>query len=296
MQYLDECVLMCPEGYSAAVSGRRVCTGDQWSSTSTECVNTDFCATEMNNCDRDHGTCTSTGPQQFACTCDLGYAGNGVYCGLDSDLDGYPDMALNCTSIECSADNCPTIPNSGQEDMDGNGVGDICEEFGIDTCSVVLNPSLLVTVNLTALGINSTIDRDNDSIIDDCDNCPDKPNSLQFDDDLDGTGNVCDGDIDGDGVPNDLDNVTGIDNCPEVHNPLQEDSDGDGAGDLCDNCPDFSNPSQLDDNRNSVGDDCESANDTDDDGVDDNTDNCRLLSNPDQVCYCSCIEVVLSTK
>lgn len=231
----------------------------------------------MNDCDRSHGTCTSTGPQQFICSCDLGYAGDGVHCGVDSDLDGFPDMALNCSSLECSADNCPTIPNSGQEDTDGNGVGDICEEFGIDTCSVVLNPTLLVTVDLTALGINSTNDYDNDSIIDICDNCRNISNSLQFDADSDNIGNDCDDDIDGDGIPNDNDN------CPEVFNPSQEDSDNDGAGDLCDNCPNFSNPSQRDDNRNSVGDDCESENDTDSDGVNDNSDNCWLISNPDQV-------------
>jgi len=237
----------------------------------------------MNDCDHNHGICTSTGPQQFTCSCDLGYAGNGVNCGLDSDSDGFPDVGLNCSSLQCSADNCPEIPNSGQEDTNDNGVGDICETFEIDTCSVVLNPSLLVTVNLIALGINSTIDRDNDSIIDICDNCPDKPNSLQFDQDSDDIGDVCDSDLDGDGVSNDLDDVTGEDNCPEVHNPQQEDSDNDGAGDLCDNCRNFSNPSQRDDNRNSVGDDCESESDDDGDGVDNNNDNCQFASNPDQV-------------
>ena len=36
------------------------------------------------------------------------------------------------------------------------------------------------------------------------------------------------GDVDGDGVPND------VDNCPDTYNPGQEDIDGDGKGDACD--------------------------------------------------------------
>lgn len=40
-----------------------------------------------------------------------------------------------------------------------------------------------------------------------------------------------DGDIDGDGV------VNRLDNCPTVRNPGQYDEDGDGLGDVCDLCP-----------------------------------------------------------
>ena len=61
------------------------------------------------------------------------WAGNGQYCGKDTDVDGWPDNDLPCPptsevrDTKCRKDNCPKIPNSGQEDFDANGVGDACE-------------------------------------------------------------------------------------------------------------------------------------------------------------------------
>ena len=40
--------------------------------------------------------------------------GDGFYCGIDSDLDGYPDNNLNCNETSCAKDNCPVLPNSDQ--------------------------------------------------------------------------------------------------------------------------------------------------------------------------------------
>jgi hypothetical protein len=53
-------------------------------------------------------------------------------------------------------------------------------------------------------------------------------NPDQADSDNDGVGDVCDGDLDGDGIDNE------IDNCPVTPNGDQLDFDGDGAGDACD--------------------------------------------------------------
>lgn len=57
----------------------------------------------------------------------MGYAGNGTVCGRDSELDGFPDQQLACSERQCKADNCPDVPNSGQEDADGDGIGDSCD-------------------------------------------------------------------------------------------------------------------------------------------------------------------------
>lgn len=55
---------------------------------------------------------------------------------------------------------------------------------------------------LTRSGCNWSQDRDNDDVQNEFDNCVNVYNPLQADDDDDDIGNVCDADIDGDGITN----------------------------------------------------------------------------------------------
>ena len=78
---------------------------------------------------------------------------NSAYVQADVDADGISDIL----------DNCAAIANPDQADIDGNGLGDVCQDF----------------------------DRDGVSNVND--NCPSVPNLNQADMDGDGIGDECDG-------------------------------------------------------------------------------------------------------
>ncbi|ROT63650.1 thrombospondin [Penaeus vannamei] len=205
------------------------------------------------------------------CKCGVGFAGDGRECHLDSDLDGFPDRDLDCPDPHCRRDNCIAVPNSGQEDTDGDAVGDACDDdadgdgLGTfeDNCPLVSNPL--------------QEDADFDARGDRCDNCPYVPNPEQKDTDGDFVGDDCDDDIDNDGILNEMDN------CPFTPNAHQVDTDGDGVGDVCDNCPEDANPWQENKDENAAGDACDFDIDSDRDGVQDSADNCPVHANSDQV-------------
>lgn len=71
---------------------------------------------------------------------------------VDRDADGIYDVR----------DNCPTVANPDQRDVDGNAQGDACDDF------------------------------DRDGVMTVADNCPELPNRDQRDTDHDGIGDVCD--------------------------------------------------------------------------------------------------------
>ncbi len=137
---------------------------------------------------------------------------------LDSDNDDLPD----------AIDNCPDDPNPGQQNLDGDQFGDICDA-DID------NDGVANAQDFNASNNKICADSDDDQ----CDDCSigvdgfgvlTDAQPLNDGPDTDGDG-LCDmGDLDddGDGV-ND-----GQDNCPSVANDEQTDSDGNGIGDACD--------------------------------------------------------------
>ncbi|XP_078600596.1 cartilage oligomeric matrix protein-like isoform X2 [Branchiostoma floridae x Branchiostoma japonicum] len=223
-----------------------------------------------NPCD-ENANCKVTKPGQYKCECKVGWGGNGFLCGPDTDIDGYPDEALPCSDPKCRPDNCVLVPNSGQEDADGDRIGDACDDDadgdGVpnmeDNCPLKPNTGQQ----------NSDTDSDGDA----CDNCPNVPNPSQLDTDRNGVGDACDNDIDGDSIPNLLDN------CPKIPNQRQVDRDGDGVGDECDSCPDNSNPTQNDSDDDLVGDTCDTNEDQDGDGYQDSSDNCPTVPNSDQL-------------
>jgi len=77
---------------------------------------------------------------------------NPIYKKADTDYDGIPD----------EIDNCVSIANTDQTDIDENSRGDACDDF------------------------------DKDQIINQNDNCIDQPNTSQIDTDKDGIGDACD--------------------------------------------------------------------------------------------------------
>ncbi len=199
------------------------------------------------------------------------------------DEDGPVDCDLNDPQADCDndgipngEDNCPEISNEDQADLDGDDIGDVCDEDrdgdGADNNSDPCpdDPNDDCVDECTGRGG----DTDGDGICDDDDNCPNNANPDQADLDGDDIGDVCDEDRDGDGTDN------GTDPCPDDPNDncVDEcagrggDTDGDGICDDVDNCSGVANPDQADFDQDGIGDVCDP--DIDNDGVLNEEDDC----------------------
>jgi hypothetical protein len=252
----------------------------------------------------------------------------------DLDEDGLPDELDSCVDPDhdgfaspgyphttCPIDTCPSVPNPGQTDTDGDGLGDLC-----DRCPAVADPGQ-EDADHDGIGdaCDACTDKDEDGTADPgfpasacpVDNCPADPNPRQEDADTDGVGDECDTctdqDGDGRGDPPLGRNTCPADNCPGLPNPGQQDADSDGSGDACDtctdpdhdgfgtagfpsttcaidNCPSVSNFDQRDSDGDGVGDACDRCFDSDHDGFADSyrpedtcaMDNCPGVPNPTQ--------------
>ena len=118
------------------------------------------------------------------------------------------------------------VSNLVQSDLDGDGLGDVCDPCPLDPTNDVDDDGLCGDADNCPLVANvDQADADGDGVGDSCDNCLTLPNANQNEADGDGVGDSCD-------------------NCPQVANADQTEGDGDGVGDACDTCPSIANPQQ----------------------------------------------------
>ncbi|XP_069137277.1 cartilage oligomeric matrix protein-like [Argopecten irradians] len=279
---IDECVTL--DSYSGGCTDHSVCMNTVGSFVCGDCDegyigNQTFgcrklgtqCPDGIKECDINARCILRRGIKGFVCQCSIGYAGDGFVCGRDTDVDSWPDENISCSGVRCKKDNCPLIPNSGQEDTDFDGIGDACDD-DIDNDGIINSPDNCPYVSNPDQEDDDTADIQGDA----CDNCPRIPNADQTDTDGDGIGDMCDPDKDNDGVFNNEDN------CELIPNPDQLDTDGDQYGDVCDNCPFLPNSGQIDSDNDLIGDMCDSNDDDDQDGVQNTEDNCPHMVNSDQ--------------
>ena len=237
-----------------------------------------------------------------------GYAEDNDNDGIIDNLDECPYDPQNDADGDgvCGdVDNCndPDNPNPGQEDLNGDGWGDVCDD--IDGDNVKDND------DLWPIDPDNDIDEDGfgadpfgncETVCATCtqlaaicsavDNCPGIAND-QIDTDGDGIGDACD--IAVGEAPPACHPVKNPCDPPIDDSPAEDDTDGDGISDTEDLCPDLpigedpygsvEDPvthaiNHLNTDNDGSGDACDA--DDDNDTILDAADNCRLIANAGQ--------------
>jgi formylglycine-generating enzyme required for sulfatase activity len=257
----DGCTDVDLDGFGTGTGANADCPG---SGTDLDDADPTICS------DSDYDTCQD---------CALG-PWNPAADGADFDADGSCD----------AGDNCWTLPNPTQVDLDDDGLGNVCDPCTDTDRDGYGEPGLPGTCPP--------------------DNCPYAPNPTQQNSDADPDGDACDScPFD---APNDPDTdfiCTSNDNCPAVPNTLQLDFDGDTVGNACDAAPQDAHvcsdvesdgcddcgllqmfaplqdgPDSDHDGLCNAGDACplDRFDDPDGDGICTDEDNCPALANPEQ--------------
>jgi hypothetical protein len=156
-----------------------------------------------------------------------GLLGTSATVTASQGIQATQDFTLSVFGV---GDQCPDDPDKIEPGACGCGVPDTDSDGdGVPDCNDGCVDNLEFDNDGDGIGDVCDPDDDNDGVVDTADNCALMANSEQADNELDGIGDVCDPDDDNDGVPDDA-----PDNCPFTANPDQADFDMDSLGDVCD--------------------------------------------------------------
>jgi len=188
---------------------------------------------------------------------------------LDIELSDPTEVSILQTQLNFNTSNW-SVPQSislfGVDDpyFDGNIASYLIVKPSIATRD--LSYATLSEEQMALLTLDNEVDSDNDGIQDGKDNCENTFNPEQDDLDLDGIGDICDADMDGDGVLNSqeaIDNTDPKNNCSflleSITQPVTSPKDCDADG--------IENAIDLDDDNDGILDTLETTSDFDQDGI-----------------------------
>lgn len=187
----------------------------------------DACAEVITDCngngtedadDLDSGASEDCNRNDVPDECESDTDGDNIIDGCDACPFTHNEQDSDSDGIGDCFDNCPDVFNPGQVDADLSGTGDACENVQIiQDCNGndIDDEQDLATGSSEDCNDNRVpdeceTDRDQDGLIDACDECPES-----------------DDDADKDGIQD------CVDNCPARVNTNQKDTNGDGIGDAC---------------------------------------------------------------